>query len=149
MKFHFWNIIFLLFFVVIAVLSYLWLAANGRLSMSVPLIDFFLMALAVQRLVQLFTYDVVIGFVRHWFVGADPYSLLGTFGALIRCPWCTGLWFALFVIFFYFTTPIAWYAILVLALSSIASFLQILVNLIGWSAEVKKKKAQSSVPIGK
>jgi len=47
------------------------------------------------------------------------------------------------VVFAYHATPIAWYAILVLALASAASFLQLLANLVGWHAEAKKLEVQS------
>lgn len=143
MKFHFWHTTMLLFFVAVASYAYYFLELSGLLRAYVPLTDFFLMSLAIFRLVRLFTYDSITAFVREWFAGADPRSFLGTCGTLINCPWCTGLWFALVVLFFYFLTPIAWYAILMLALSSFASFIQILANLIGWSAEAKKKEAQS------
>lgn len=144
MKFHFWNIFFLIFFIAAAKLAYFGLDFNGLLIPVVPLGDFALMALATQRLVRLFAYDHVTDFIRNWFKGADERSLLGTMGALINCPWCTGLWFALVVVFGYFATPIAWYAILVLALGTVGSFLQVLFNLIGWTAELKKKKALSA-----
>ena len=145
MKFHFWYTTLSLFFVVFATFCYLWLAGNNKLTTQVPLVDLFLMALAVMRLVRLFTYDIITAFIRNWFVGADPQSFLGTLGMLIHCPWCTGLWFACMVVFFYLATPIAWYAILVLALASVATFFQLLANLIGWKAEIAKQKAQSSV----
>ncbi len=98
--------------------------------------------LAVQRLVRLFTYDAVTAFIREWFVGAENDSLRGSLGALINCPWCLGLWFSLVVVFCYFLAPAAWYAILVLAVASVASFIQLLANLIGWSAEAKKREVQ-------
>jgi hypothetical protein len=138
MKFHFWNIVFLLFFVLVAGLSYAWLFVSGRLSVGVPLFDFVLMALSVQRLIQLFTYDLVIAFVRDWLKESDSQTFRGTLGVLLNCPWCTGLWVALFVTYCYFATPFAWYVILFLALSSLASLLQVLINLIGWKAEEKK-----------
>jgi len=140
MKFHFWYVAFSLFFTALVVSGYLYLADAGRLTPSVSLADFLLIVLATMRLVRLFSYDIITAFIRNWFAGADPRSFLGTLGALINCPWCSGLWFASLVVFFYFATPIAWYAILVLALSAVASFLQILANLIGWSAEAKKKE---------
>lgn len=143
MRFHFWYVAFSLFFTVLLVSGYLWLASSGRLTEHIPLGDYILMTLATMRLVRLFTYDIITAFIRHWFVGKDPDSFLGTLGALIGCPWCSGLWFAFMVIFFYFATPVAWYLILVLALAWAASFFQILANLVGWSAEFKKKEAQS------
>ena len=92
---------------------------------------------------RLFTYDAITAFIREWFEGADPESFRGSLGTLINCPWCTGLWFALVVVFAYFATPIAWYGILVLALASSASFLQLLANLIGWQAQAKKLEVES------
>lgn len=143
MKIHFWYTVLSLFFIALAVSGYQWLYESNRLATFMPLSDFFLIALAAMRLVRLFTYDIITAFIRDWFVGANPESLRGTLGALLNCPWCTGLWFALVVVFFYFATPIAWYAILILALSAVATFLQLLANLIGWSAEVKKQEANS------
>lgn len=143
MKFHFWHILFSIFFIALIVFGYFWLADNGLLVDQIPLIDFFLMALATMRLVRLLTYDIITAFVRDWFVGAEEESFRGTLGALIRCPWCTGLWFSFTVVFFYFATPVAWYMILVLALASVATFYQLLANLLGWSAELKKREALS------
>lgn len=142
MKIHFWHTFLALFFVVFATFAFSSLSAAGRLGTWIPLSDFCLMTLAIFRLIRLFTYDNITAFIREWFVGADPKTLLGSLGTLINCPWCTGLWFSLLIVFFYFLTPIAWYAILVLALSAVASFLQLLTNFIGWSAEAKKREAQ-------
>lgn len=140
MRIQWWHVTFSIFYIALAILGYDWLLDQNRLAAFVPLTDFVLMTLAIMRLTRLFTYDVLTGFVRGWFEGANPDSLRGTLGMLINCPWCTGLWFALVVVFCYFATPIAWYAILVLALSSLATFLQVLANWAGWSAEAKKRE---------
>ena len=118
------------------------LAHAGKLTPWVPAGDFFLMALATQRLTQLFTYDTVTQFLRDAFSGFPRSSFLGTLGALLRCPWCTGLWFALVVVFGYFATPYAWYGILILALGSVGSFFQVLINMVGWYAEGKKQEVE-------
>jgi hypothetical protein len=141
MKFHFWHTFLSLFYIAVATLAIWWLAATGRLANWIPISDFFLMALATQRLVRLTTYDNITAFIRGWFYGADPESFRGSLGMLINCPWCTGLWFALVVVFFYFATPYAWYAILILAISSMASLFQLVLNWLGWSAESKKREA--------
>lgn len=142
MKFHFWHAFLSAFYVIVAITAFAWLAAFERLGTWIPLSDFVLMTLAIFRLVRLFTYDNIMAFVRDSFAGTDPLSLRGSLGTLINCPWCTGLWFSLVVVFFYFLTPAAWYGILILALAAVASFLQLLSNLIGWSAEAKKREAQ-------
>jgi hypothetical protein len=145
MKFHFWHTFLSLFFVALTALAIWWLSLSGDLVTWIPLSDFILMTLAIMRLVRLTTYDNITAFVREWFVGKDPRSLMGSFGTLINCPWCTGLWYSLIVVFFYFATPYAWYVILILALSALASFVQLIANWLGWSAEAKKREAQSIV----
>lgn len=135
----FWNLFFLLFFVVLVMIGYGWLFADGRLANWISLGDFFLIALAVFRLVRLFTYDLITKFIRDFFASAPRDSFSGTISSLLACPWCTGLWFSAFIIFFYFATPFSWPFILILAIASIASIFQIIANLIGWSAEVKKR----------
>jgi len=143
MKFHFWFTFLSLFYIALVAIGVAWLQTVGKLPAWIPLSDFLLMTLATMRLVRLFTYDNITAFVRAWFLGAPEDTFLGALGVLINCPWCTGLWFAFVVVFAYFATPYAWYVILILALSALASSLQVLMNLIGWSAEAKKKEAES------
>lgn len=136
---HFWSVFFSLLFAGLLFVGIAWLAATGRFNRPVGIGDFVLMALAIWRLIRLFTYDAITAFVREWFVGAEPHTFRGTLNTLINCPWCIGLWFSFLVVFFYFATIYAWPVILILALGAVASFLQILSNLVGWSAEAKKR----------
>jgi hypothetical protein len=136
-RIHLWNLFFSLAFAAIVLWGTSWLVGTGRVT-SVPLGDFILMALAVMRLTRLVVYDHILSFMRDWFDGTDARTFRGTIRQLVNCPWCTGLWFAFFVPFFYFATPYAWFIIFVLALAAVGSFLQILANLVGWYAEGKK-----------
>lgn len=135
----FWNIFFSFFFSVLLFVGLSWLQSVDRFPNYIPLGDFLLISLAIFRLVRLFTYDLITKFIREWFEGSPVGSFMATLGELLHCPWCTGLWFSAFVVFFYFATPFAWPIILILALAGVASFIQILSNLAGWSAELKKR----------
>lgn len=148
MRIHFWNTFLSLFYALVLFLGIAYLAAQNRIYYDIPVRDLFLITLAIFRLVRLFTYDVITKFIRDWFEGATPDSLRHTFGALINCPWCTGLWFSFLVVFFYFASIYSWPIILILALASGASFMQVLSNWIGWSAEQKKAQAQG-MPLSK
>lgn len=139
MKNAFWSIVYGLFFVVLVFVGMGFLVEEGMLSRYVSLGDFMLMALAIFRLVRLASYDVITQFIRDAVKDAPANSFVGTFSQLVHCPWCTGLWFSFFVVFFYFATPVAWPIILILALAGVAAVIQILANLIGWSAEFKKR----------
>lgn len=140
MKSAFWNVFFGLFFAALVLLGVDWLVREELLVRYVSIGDFFLMALAIFRLTRLVSYDIITQFIRNAVAGKDPTSFVGTFSALINCPWCTGLWFSFFVVFFYFAIPAAWVVILVLALAGLGSLFQVFANLIGWHAEGKKRQ---------
>jgi hypothetical protein len=134
----FWSIFFSVFFAALAIMGLEWLIARDLIATWITPWEFVLLSLAVFRLVRLFSYDLITAFLREWLAGREQNTFLGTLSSLITCPWCTGLWFSSFVIFFYFATPYAWPVILVLAVAGAASLMQILANLIGWHAEGKK-----------
>lgn len=139
----FWNLFFAVFFAAIAIAMAGFLnQLYGEPPTWIPFFDLVLIVLATMRLTRLFVYDAVMAFFRNWFYGAPRGSFLGTMGTLVNCPWCLGLWFGLFVTFFYFLTPFAWFFILFLAVASIASLLQIVANSIGWNAEYRKIKTR-------
>ena len=138
MRIHFWNFAFSLFFAVLVLVASSWLLATGKIALGISFGNFLLMALAIFRLVRLFTYDHITDFIRDWFRYAPRDSFFGTMGALLNCPWCTGLWFSFLIVFFAYATPLAWPIILILALAALASFVQIFSNWVGWQAEGKK-----------
>jgi hypothetical protein len=112
--------------------------------------------LAIFRITRLFVYDKITQFFRDLFMqartiqGADglayierrPYKggPLRTVSDLLSCPWCTGMWASLFVVYFYYTLPFAWYVILMLAIAGVGNLLQLIANMIGWRAENLKLK---------
>ena len=99
LKSAFWNIVFALFFAIIVLKGTLLLFIWGRMPIAITPWEFILLALAVCRLVRLFCYDVITQFIRDWLAPHKHGSFLGTMSALLHCPWCTGLWFAFFVVF--------------------------------------------------
>lgn len=144
---HAWSIALSLFFALLVIIGIQYLVASGAFYRNFSMGDFVLLALAVWRLTRLFTYDAITRFIRDWFADARPATFRGTLFTLLSCPWCTGLWFAYFTLFFYLATPYAWPVILFLALAAVGSFLQVVANLVGWSAEYKK--AQTLQLVGK
>lgn len=142
MKSAFWNIVFSIFFAAIVIKGALWLTDGGRYIPAVSAFDLTLLSLAIFRLIRLTSYDVITKFIRDAVAPAPRDSFLGTFSQLVNCPWCTGLWFSFFVVFAYYATPAAYPIIIVLALAGVASFFQVLANLVGWHAEGKKREVQ-------
>lgn len=144
MRIHIWNTILSLFYAALVITGVWWLFTTKHVFYDVPVRDLFLIALAIFRLIRLFTYDIITKFIRDWFAGSRTNSFAHTLGELLNCPWCTGLWFSFLVVFAYFATPYAWPVILILALAGLASFFMTFSNLVGWMAEGKKHDVKST-----
>jgi hypothetical protein len=127
---YYWHFIFSTVFVALVAFSLIYLKSHSRLPRRIPTFDFILLGLATFRLVRLFTYDLVTNFVRDHFKKYQSGSGR-TIWHLLDCPWCSGVWAALVVTFFYFATPYAWYPILILAIAGVGSFIQITILKIG------------------
>lgn len=122
---------------------------EGNIAMS--LTDFVLLTLAIFRLTRLFIYDGVTQFIRDLFVDITEkkgqlerhkknYGLQRCLSDIFSCPWCFSLWGGSVYIWAYIMFPsIMLYVSLLLALSAVATFLQLITNLVGWKAEHEKK----------
>lgn len=150
-----WNAvltaIFVFLFFVLA--SIVW-SVRGALPKELPPFDFVLLCLATFRAIRLVAYDKIFLFVRDYFEKSERGFKRAVFN-LLQCPWCVGIWAALGLTFGYFVFPVAWYFILLLALAGVGSFIQILINQIGWRAEQimndveGREPSISSTPAGK
>lgn len=149
---------FSLFFLAFAVgLGFILISVHSELPTYIPLADFILIVLATFRLTRLFVYDKITRFLRDFFFHAHEeyteegvtyfakkermHGPLRTVYELLTCPWCFSVWASVVVVFFYFLTPNAWIPILILAISGVATLIQLISNAIGWVAENGKIKA--------
>ena len=155
---NFWNIVFSILFLAVCVgLIKILIIVHGSIPTAISPFDLSLIILATFRITRLFVYDKITRFLRDFFFHAnEEYTEQGvtyftkkertngplrTVYELLTCPWCFSVWSAIVVVFFYFLTPYAWLPILILAVSGVASLLQITANMIGWSAENGKIRA--------
>lgn len=148
---YFWNVVFSIFFGILIVLGMIILDTEQRIAFTdLTLVDYTLMTLATWRLIRLFVYDAVTKFLREQFWDVKKvgrrYVLekpktgpRRTLADLFSCPWCFGVWAAATVSFFYLLTPLAVYPVLFLAIAAVATFLQLVANWLGHSAERAKR----------
>lgn len=141
-----WNLFFILFFLVELYMVYRALALTGSIPTSITLWETVILALASFRLTRLVVYDAITRWFRDFFANGEEYTFVGTVNTLINCPWCVGLWCAFFVSSLYFLFPEAWFFIFIVALGGIATLVQLIANLVGWSAEYKKRLVQGITP---
>ncbi len=152
---YFWNLVFLVFFVCLAFLATVILQTEAiKAYAELTLTDFLLISLASFRIIRMVVYDKIFAFFREQFYDATEYKgkvvlvkpesgPRRTLADLLSCPWCFGVWATAMVTFFYLLTPYAFFPVLLLALSSVATFLQLLANLVGWKAEQTKNEVES------
>lgn len=138
-----WNILFTVFFLWLLVMGLDWLSDTGRLITDIPVFHLVLLSIATFRLVRLFTYDHITDYLRDWLGKYPRGTFLGTAGSLLECPWCTGMWFGFLLYVAYAAFPSVTLPVLfILTIAAIATCLQLLMNLVGWSAEEKKRKVE-------
>jgi len=149
---YFWNFVFMVFFLILVVMGAIILETESRIRLTeLALTDYVLVTLASWRLTRLFVYDAVLKFFREQFwdvvkVGKGlslekpKVGPRRTLADLLSCTWCFGLWASSTVLFFYLLTPYAVFPVVVLAIGAVASFLQILANLVGHKADILKNQ---------
>lgn len=140
-----WNATFMLVFLVIA-LAFSALLNRTAFVYMTPF-DVFVLSATTFRLIRLFTYDKITSFIRVYLENST-HPFKRTLFELIICPWCTGIWAALFSTALYLLFPMLWFVFVVLAISGIASFVQIMANsFIRYSEKsiAEKRKAEEEV----
>jgi hypothetical protein len=151
---YFWNFVFMVFFTLLIVMGAIILQSESRIPFSeLMLVDYVLITLASWRVIRLFVYDAITKFIREQFLDiakvGKSYELVKpkfgprrTIADLLSCPWCIGVWATATVTFFYLLTPYAIFPVVILALSAVATFLQLLANLVGHKAELLKHESE-------
>jgi len=149
---YFWNFVFSVFFLLLVVMGAIILETESRIPFAdLELVDYVLITLASWRLTRLFIYDLITKMIREQFMKVKKvgrgYQLekpktgpRRTIADLLGCPWCFGVWATATITFFYLITPYAVFPVVVLALSAVASLLQIFSNLVGHKAEQIKNE---------
>ena len=149
---YIWSFVFSIFFLVLAVMGAIIIETEAYIAWhDFTTFDYLILTLATWRLTRLFVYDGITRFIREQFydvkkVGrgyrlekpkTGPRRLLAD---LFSCPWCISIWAGAVTLFLYLLTPYAIFPLAILALSAVASFLQILTNLVGHNAERVKRQ---------
>lgn len=149
-----WNVVATLFFLLIILFLYFIIGFDLQ-KVKVSFYDIFILSFANYRLIRLFIYDNITLFLREFFMDLEESngkyfyissvnSFKLTIHKLLNCPWCFGVWTTFLSGFLYFNFASFRIIFILLAISSAASFMILLSNFIGWSAELKKMEAHKS-----
>jgi hypothetical protein len=140
---RFWNAIALVFFLACCALSVVLIARCADLSIAaLTAFDAAMMGLGTFRLAHLLTYDKIFELVRTLFMdGSGPRARKAARGwrrlvyEFLECLWCTGMWSALIVVTAYLLGTWGRFAVIVLAVAGIGSFLQVISNALAAATE--------------
>lgn len=155
-----WNMLFtVLFALLIAVFLVTFEKRDWYFFQNIGISEITILSLAIARIIRLLCYDNITLFLREAFLdvktvkqvegGIEQYeripsenTLKRTAAKLLHCPWCIGVWVSLFSFWLYRDFPVLYFVFLVLALSQLASMIQMFASTLGWSAEYKKIRTQ-------
>ncbi len=92
--------------------------------------DLILITLATYRLVRIIVFEKIFKFFRDFVKSRPDYYVLNTIKFIITCPWCMGVWAALFILVLYYFVPFGILLIYILAISGVASIIVTASNLL-------------------
>lgn len=129
-----WNVVFIFIFILFSVVLCTYLFQLGIFPRTLHTLDLFFLIFGTYRLIRLVTYDKITDFAREYFKESAT-SLGKVIYSLLICYWCTGMWFALILVAFYFLSPWWWVFLLILSISWLASLVQNVTNVFTRYAE--------------
>ena len=137
-----WNFLATLFYIACFVALAYSLKVNGMEPDDITFRDMVLMVLATYRLTRLLVFDSIFKLFRDFVRSHSNYLVFYVIREIITCPWCAGVWAGIIIVSIYYIVPLGQYLIILFAISGVASFIVILVNLTGLNTEEKQHKVR-------
>jgi hypothetical protein len=100
--------------------------------------DLLIISIATYRMTRLVVYDRIFKLFRDIFKSFKGTGLGDSLRTIVTCPWCAGVWIALFNVVIFLLVPFGQLFIHVMAIAGVATFLQIGVNILALKAEEKQ-----------
>lgn len=136
---YFWNFLYTLVFLGLVLFGGYFLWQQKLFLNQLKIFDFIIISLASYRLTRLLVYDKVLNFIRDKIVNStSEKGWLISSQYLLTCPWCAGVWMSLLITSLYLYHDIGKYLAYIMAVSGIASFIHIIITLLGLIAEERK-----------
>ncbi|HZS43131.1 MAG TPA: DUF1360 domain-containing protein [Candidatus Paceibacterota bacterium] len=148
------------FLIVAIILGWILIKVNGSLPRTITFSGAVLVALASFRMIRGATYDKILRWKRELFqydktiveaVEGGEKMVVKTrvkpgirraIAETIECVWCTGWWTTMIALFLYYLSPVTYIVLLLLALSGVASFIQLCANVAGNKYEILEKEKE-------
>lgn len=126
------------FLIVLSISIYL-LQKIGFKIEEVSVLDLVIITLATFRLVRMLMYEKVFGIIRYFINSRGEKLFFNSLGNLVKCPWCTGVWAALFAFDLHYLIPYGLYLNYLLAMAGLASVLVVAVNNMNYRSDILER----------
>jgi hypothetical protein len=133
-----WNLISSFVFVLLIIGVGILFDREGIVLEEISILQLIILMLATYRLTRIFVYDRVLKVFRDFIRSLEGSGIGDSLKAIITCPWCAGVWVALFVVVCYFFVPYGNVFVYIMAISGVATYIQITINFVGLAAEEKQ-----------
>jgi hypothetical protein len=125
-------------------LGAVWLVAfflkrEGMDIRDLTLKEALLVILATTRLTRILVFEKILKHFRDALKRRQHLYVIGTIHSMVTCPWCAGVWMTLIILVFYYLIPYGELLIYVLALSSLASMMILVSNLLHMYTERRQR----------
>lgn len=137
-----WNFLATVFYVVCLIGLGFLLKRKGLGPDDFKFRDIVLMVLGTYRLTRLLVFDTIFKLLRDFVKARSNYLVFYVVREIITCPWCAGVWASLIIVIIYFLVPFGQILVILFAISGVASFIVIIVNLFGLSTEEKQYRVK-------
>ncbi len=133
-----WNLVSM-FVYVLLIIAVGALLHNRDIDITgISIFELLIISIATYRMTRLLVYDRIFKLVRDVLKSFRGTGLGDSLRTIVTCPWCAGVWIALFNVAIFFLVPYGKLFLYVLSIAGISTFFQIGVNIMGLVAEDKQ-----------
>jgi hypothetical protein len=137
-----WNLVSMFVFIIVLIIIGILLDNHGFDIKEIRLFDLLLICIATYRMIRLVVYDRIFKIVRDLMRSFKGSGLGDSLVTIMTCPWCAGIWIALFNIPIFYLIPFGDLFIYVMSIAGISTFLQLGSNIAGLVAENKQMEVR-------
>jgi len=133
-----WNLLSSIIFVLLIVVVGFLINQKGIILEDISVLTLIILMIATFRLTRIIVYDRVFKVFRDIIRSFEGSGIGDSMKAIITCPFCAGVWVALFVVACYFLIPFGDFFVYIMAIAGVGTYIQLTINYIGLAADEKQ-----------
>jgi hypothetical protein len=133
-----WNMVSMFVFIILLIGAGFLMQERETGITQISTFDLLVICIATYRMSRLVVYDRIFKLFRDILKSFQGTGLGDSLRTIVTCPWCAGVWLALFNAVIFLLVPFGQLFIYVMAIAGVATFLQISINILALKAEEKQ-----------